>query len=122
MEHVKKLINSGLKEHDIAVISPYNAQVALIRSVLKPIYPALEIGSIDGFQGREKEAIVISLVRSNENGEVGFLKEKRRLNVAITRPKRHLCVIADGETLRRGDKFLAKYVGWLEEKAEIRFP
>lgn len=56
---------------------------------------------MDGFQGREKEAIIISLVRSNEEGEIGFLSETRRTNVAITRARRHVCCIGDSDTLSR---------------------
>jgi DNA polymerase alpha-associated DNA helicase A len=92
--------------------------------MLKEAYPGIELGSVDGFQGREKEAVVVSLVRSNAHREVGFLGEKRRLNgktrdapfpctsgragngehadgraVAMTRPKRHLCVVGDSETV-----------------------
>jgi DNA polymerase alpha-associated DNA helicase A len=68
---------------------------------LKDRYPGIELGSVDGFQGREKEAVIVSLVRSNPDGEVGFLGEKRRLNVAMTRPKRSLTVIGDSETVKR---------------------
>lgn len=69
--------------------------------MLKEKYPALELGSVDGFQGREKEAVIVSTVRSNSEGGVGFLGEKRRLNVAMTRPKRHLCVVGDSETISK---------------------
>lgn len=78
--HVDKLIDTGLKPEDIAVITPYNGQLALLSQMLREKYPGLELGSVDGFQGREKEAVVVSLVRSNAEHEVGFLGEKRRLN------------------------------------------
>lgn len=68
-----------MEESAIAVISPYNGQVSLLRSLLIQ-RPGIQIGSIDGFQGREAEVIIISLVRSNENRQVGFLKDERRLN------------------------------------------
>ncbi|KAK2793024.1 hypothetical protein FQN52_002172 [Onygenales sp. PD_12] len=99
--HVDNLVAAGVKPEDIAVVTPYNAQLALLSQSLKDKYPGIELGSVDGFQGREKEAVVVSLVRSNPEGEVGFLGEKRRLNVAMTRPKRHLCVCGDSETIRR---------------------
>lgn len=99
--HVGSLIDAGVKTEDIAIITPYNGQVALLSQMLKERFPGLEFGSVDGFQGREKEAVVVSLVRSNPEREVGFLGEKRRLNVAMTRPKRHLCVIADSETISK---------------------
>jgi DNA polymerase alpha-associated DNA helicase A len=57
--------------------------------MLKEAYPGIELGSVDGFQGREKEAVVVSTVRSNPDGEVGFLGEKRRLNGAF--PRLHVC-------------------------------
>ncbi|KAK5695260.1 hypothetical protein LTR97_008766 [Elasticomyces elasticus] len=99
--HVSRLIEAGMKAEDIAIITPYNGQLALLSRILKERFVGIELGSIDGFQGREKEAVVVSLVRSNAEREVGFLGEKRRLNVAMTRPKRHLCVVGDSETVGR---------------------
>lgn len=78
--HVGNLIDAGVRAEDIAVITPYNAQLAALSSLLKERYPGIELGSVDGFQGREKEAVIVSLVRSNLEKEVGFLGEKRRLN------------------------------------------
>lgn len=99
--HVQSLVSAGVRAEDIAVVTPYNAQLALLAGQLKEAFPGIELGSVDGFQGREKEAVVVSLVRSNGAREVGFLGERRRLNVAMTRPKRHLCVIGDSETVRQ---------------------
>ena len=76
--HVRNLIKAGVKAEDIAVITPYNAQLALVSRMLKDQYPGIELGSVDGFQGREKEAVIVSLVRSG--ADVGFLAERRRLN------------------------------------------
>ena len=76
--HVGNLVSAGVKPDDIAVVTPYNAQLAILSQLLKETYPGIELGSVDGFQGREKEAVVVSLVRSG--GEIGFLAEKRRLN------------------------------------------
>lgn len=120
--HVHNLITSGLHASDIAIVTPYNAQLALLSSLLKEKYPGLELGSVDGFQGREKEAIIVSLVRSNAEHEVGFLGEKRRLNVAMTRPKRHLCVVGDSETVGSGSGFLKRWMAFLEENADLRYP
>lgn len=78
--HVKNLVGAGVLAEDIAVVTPYNAQLTLLAHGLKEAFPGIELGSVDGFQGREKEAIVLSLVRSNPEHEVGFLGEKRRLN------------------------------------------
>ena len=91
----------------------------MIRLQLLTKYPKLEVRSVDGFQGREKEAVILSLVRSNPNGEVGFLAESRRLNVAVTRGRRHVAVICDSETVSH-DKFLKEFVEYLQEKADVR--
>ncbi|MDZ7617482.1 MAG: AAA domain-containing protein [Patescibacteria group bacterium] len=96
---VHELLDHGVRPADIAVIAPYAAQVRLLRERLPE--PGLEIDSVDGFQGREKEAVVISLVRSNMKGEIGFLSDVRRTNVALTRARRKLIVIGDSATLGR---------------------
>jgi ATP-dependent RNA/DNA helicase IGHMBP2 len=94
---VQSLLDSGIQPADIAVIAPYAAQVRLLREKLK--VPGLEIDSVDGFQGREKEVVVLSLVRSNQEGDIGFLADVRRTNVALTRARRKLLVIGDSATL-----------------------
>ncbi|KAI0057300.1 P-loop containing nucleoside triphosphate hydrolase protein [Artomyces pyxidatus] len=119
---VEQLIQAGVTPGQIAVITPYQAQVTLLTSLLRPLFGAhLEVGTVDGMQGREKEAIVISLVRSNEKREVGFLKEKRRLNVAMTRARRHLCVVGDSSTVQHGGSYLKKWLAWLEANADVRY-
>ncbi|KAG1178620.1 hypothetical protein G6F70_000204 [Rhizopus microsporus] len=80
VQHVKALLEEGLQEDQIGIITPYAFQVSKLRREIREHWPGIEIGTVDGFQGREKEAIILSLVRSNEMGEVGFLAEKRRLN------------------------------------------
>ncbi|KAG0153961.1 hypothetical protein PDIDSM_1340 [Penicillium digitatum] len=120
--HVDNLINAGVRPESVAVITPYNGQLALLSRILREKYPGLELGSVDGFQGREKEAVVVSLVRSNAEREVGFLGEKRRLNVAMTRPKRHLCICGDSETISHGSSFLKHWMAFLEEHADLRYP
>ena len=87
----------GLKDSEIGVITPYNAQANVIRKALReePVKNSkcfCEVSTVDGFQGREKEVIVISMVRSNLHGEVGFLRNERRMNVAITRARK-LCIL-----------------------------
>ncbi|KAI1072245.1 hypothetical protein LB507_003102 [Fusarium sp. FIESC RH6] len=120
-QHVKQLVGAGVRPEDIAVVTPYNAQLAVL-APLKDKFPGIELGSVDGFQGREKEAVIVSLVRSNSEGEVGFLGEKRRLNVAMTRPKRSLTVIGDSETVQKGSSFLKKWMQYLEDNADLRYP
>lgn len=95
---VRKLLAAGVRPTQIGVITPYRAQVRHLREVLADV-EGLEIDSVDGFQGREKEAIVVSLVRSNPEGEIGFLSDTRRTNVALTRARRKLVLIGDSATL-----------------------
>ena len=95
---VKKFVNLGIQMSDIGIISPYWSQVALLRDMVKEL-PDIEISTVDGFQGSEKELIVVSFVRSNPSNVVGFLNETRRINVTITRAKRMFIAIGDISTL-----------------------
>jgi len=91
---------------DIAVVTPYAAQARLIRRLTRKLVrhpPYVEVSSTDGFQGREKEAVVFSAVRSNDYGVVGFVSDWRRVNVSFTRARRALIIICNDMTLRRGD-------------------
>lgn len=117
--HIKALTEAGLKAKDIAVIAPYNLQVDLLRQKLSARHPELEIKSVDGFQGREKEAVVLSLVRSNRKGEVGFLAEDRRINVAVTRARRHIAVVCDTQTVQN-HPFLKSLISHMTEFGEVR--
>ena len=97
-----------LKERiDVGIISPYKGQVHLLRRLFKrdpwfkPFRHAVSIDTVDGFQGQERDIIIISLVRNNAEGEVGFLRDLRRMNVAITRAKMKLIVIGHSPTLCR---------------------
>lgn len=95
----ERLLSLGIRPEDIAIISPYVDQVALIRKMLR--VEGLEIKTVDGFQGREKEVVIVSFVRSNKSRDIGFLRDLRRLNVSITRAKRKLVLIGDSYTLER---------------------
>ncbi|XP_012613015.2 DNA-binding protein SMUBP-2 isoform X3 [Microcebus murinus] len=117
--HIQALVDAGVQARDIAVITPYNLQVDLLRQSLAHKHPELEIRSVDGFQGREKEAVVLSFVRSNRKGEVGFLAEDRRINVAITRARRHVAVVCDSRTVNNHE-FLKKLVEYFTEHGEVR--
>ncbi|KAK7880609.1 hypothetical protein WMY93_032760, partial [Mugilogobius chulae] len=117
--HIKALTDAGLKAKDIAVIAPYNLQVDLLRQKLSARHPQLEIKSVDGFQGREKEAVVLSLVRSNRKGEVGFLAENRRINVAVTRARRHIAVVCDTQTVQN-HPFLKSLIDHMTQSGEVR--
>ena len=119
VQHVERLLDTGVPPRDVAVITPYSAQVARLRGRLLETWPELEIGTVDGFQGREKEAVVISMVRSNSKGEVGFLADERRMNVAVTRARRHVAIIGDSATVSR-QPFLEGLVRYCEEHGECR--
>jgi len=100
-----QLREAGMPAKSIALLTPYVAQARLLKQ-LSGHEQGIEIGSIDGYQGREKEAIILSLVRSNEKGEVGFLSDTRRMNVGMTRARRLLIVLGDSSTLSRHPFYL----------------
>ena len=91
------LIEAGISPEEMGIIAPYAAQARLLRGKLNLI--GLEIDTVDGFQGREKEVIIVTMVRSNDRREIGFLADTRRTNVALTRARRKLIVIGDSATL-----------------------
>ncbi|MEN9549407.1 MAG: hypothetical protein RIR12_1998 [Bacteroidota bacterium] len=99
-----------------AFISPYSGQVTSAKEVLPS---TLRISTIDSFQGQEKQTIILSLVRSNEEGEIGFLKDYRRMNVAITRAKEQLYVIGDSATIG-GDSFFNSFLNYVEKNGNYR--
>ena len=112
LDQVNAICRAGVPPADIAVIAPYAAQVRWLRQ--HALYDQLEIDTVDGFQGREKEVVVMCTVRSNTTGEVGFLSDARRMNVALTRARRKLIVIGDSGTLG-ADEFFRSLIGWFEE-------
>ncbi|NWT92770.1 SMBP2 protein, partial [Urocynchramus pylzowi] len=117
--HVQALVDAGVKAKDIAVVAPYNLQVDMLRQHLCHSHPELEIKSVDGFQGREKEAVILSFVRSNRKGEVGFLAEERRINVAVTRARRQVAVVCDSHTV--GSRpFLRRLLAHLSQHGLVR--
>ncbi|HKL23862.1 MAG TPA: AAA domain-containing protein, partial [Candidatus Nanoarchaeia archaeon] len=93
----------GLGYRDLAVISPYKDQVEFIKKRIEN--NNIEVDTVDGFQGREKEIIILSLVRSNKNSNIGFLKDLRRLNVSITRAKKKLIIIGDSNTIKTNQTY-----------------
>jgi superfamily I DNA and/or RNA helicase len=113
LKQVDSLLDAGVLPEQIAVIAPYSAQVRFLRD--RCTSSSVEIDTVDGFQGREKEVVLISLVRSNAQGEVGFLGDTRRMNVAMTRAKRKLIVIGDGSTLGR-NTFFKKWIEHTENQ------
>src|SRR5574344_1408909 len=92
---------------DVGIISPYRAQVQYLRRLLKkreffkPYRKLISVNTVDGFQGQERDVILISLVRANDDGEIGFLRDLRRMNVAITRARMKLIILGDADTMCR---------------------
>lgn len=107
---------------DVGIISPYRAQVQLLRKELRkreffrPYRHLLTVNTVDGFQGQERDIILISLVRSNDGGDIGFLRDLRRMNVAITRARMKLIILGSSETMTSHPfyKKLYEYVGQLK--------
>tara|TARA_B100000683_G_scaffold153700_1_gene148540 strand:+ start:267 stop:2195 length:1929 start_codon:yes stop_codon:yes gene_type:complete len=97
----------GLEFSDIGIVTPYAGQVRAIRDMIPESMQDVEVRTVDGYQGREKDVIIFSSVRSNSDGNVGFLSDGRRLNVALTRSKRGLIVVGDPETLRHDENWSA---------------
>ena len=129
-ELIKRIGISKFKENGwtIGLIAPYSAQVRYLRTLifetydypnLKAFADLITIDTVDGFQGQERDLMIISLTRSNERGEIGFLADERRMNVAITRSKRKLVLIGDSSTLAI-NPFFDSLLGYFEEKGGYR--
>lgn len=110
-------------EHiDVGVISPYRAQVQLLRRMVrkdeffKPYRKCVTVNTVDGFQGQERDIIVISLVRSNDDGQIGFLSDLRRMNVAITRARMKLIIVGSVQTMTR-HAFYKELYDYVQESA-----
>ena len=106
---------------DVGIISPYRAQVQLLRRMIKkreffkPYRHLISVNTVDGFQGQERDVIILSLVRSNDEGQIGFLRDLRRMNVAITRARMKLIILGSVDTLTKHPfyKRLYEYIGSL---------
>jgi ATP-dependent RNA/DNA helicase IGHMBP2 len=114
---VRQILQSeSLDPLKTAFISPYSGQVAAAKEVLSK---QMRISTIDSFQGQEKETVIVSLVRSNDDGDIGFLKDYRRMNVAITRAKEQLFVIGDSSTIG-ADPFYNSFLTYIELQGTYR--
>lgn len=121
---VRRYIDERL---DVGIISPYRLQTQYIRQLIKKdaffrqIRNSISVNTVDGFQGQERDIIMISLVRSNDQGQIGFLNDLRRMNVAITRARMKLIIIGNAETLSHHSfyKKLYKYVMSLQEPSAL---
>ncbi len=117
LDIVQKLLETeSLDPTKTAFISPYAGQVVAAKEVLPK---QMRISTIDSFQGQEKEIIILSLVRSNDDGDIGFLKDYRRMNVAITRAKEQLFIIGDSATIG-GDVFYNAFLTYIEKFGNYR--
>lgn len=124
-EAVDAAVGDPSSPRNIGIVTPYRGQVDLIKkklaedadlvSSLKMLSIELEIKTVDGYQGRERDLIIFSAVRSNRQGNIGFLRDWRRMNVALTRAKAGLIVVGDLETLGSGDKHWAAFEKWCNE-------
>jgi superfamily I DNA and/or RNA helicase len=105
----------------LGIISPYKKQAILLASLLqnKPLPPQTDIDTVDSFQGQERDVIYISLVRANENGEIGFLKDTCRMNVAMTRARKRLVVLGDSATIA-GHPFYKSFLSYQDSRASYR--
>ena len=109
---------------DVGIISPYRAQVQYLRRLLmkreyfKPFRRLISVNTVDGFQGQERYVIIISLVRCNDEGQIGFLRDLRRMNVAITRARMKVIILGDHHTLTKHPFYrrLWQYVQGLKQK------
>ena len=111
-DYAQSLLEAGLPAEQLGIITPYRAQAELLRERFLE-QPGLDIDTVDAFQGREKEAVLLSLVRSNSEGQVGFLTDVRRMNVAMTRARRHLFVVGDSATLAT-HPFFEAFIAWAQ--------
>ena len=105
---------------DVGIISPYRAQVQYLRHLIKkqpffkPYRHLLSVNTVDGFQGQERDVIMISLVRANDEGQIGFLRDLRRMNVAITRARMKLIILGNSETMGR-HKFYKQLINYINQ-------
>ena len=113
MDIVDNLVRLGLDSREIAVVAPYKDQVDYLNGLNK--LENLEIKTVDGFQGREKEVVINSFVRSNNAQNIGFLRDLRRLNVTLTRAKRKLILIGDSNTIK-GHKTYSQLIDYIKSE------
>lgn len=118
--YIRKIGENRVAEEciDFGLISPYKAQVQYLRNKIKgnpffrPYRNRITVNTVDGFQGQERDVIFISLVRANENGQIGFLNDLRRMNVAITRARMKLVILGDATTMSK-HSFYRKFIEYI---------
>ena len=115
VHYAKLLVRAGLRPEAFTVITPYNRQVEQLRADfaadadMETLGIRPRINTVDSFQGQEADAVLISLVRSNMHGVVGFLSDYRRLNVAVTRARKHVLIVGDASTICNDDVLSSLY-------------
>lgn len=114
------LSGAGAETMTGAILTPYNAQVNLIKELIKSSkqIDRIVVSSVDGYQGREADVIVFSSVRSNRHGKIGFVADRRRLNVAITRPRRGLVVVMNPDTLSSDPRWMT-WMTWVRDQGGL---
>lgn len=125
-EYIEKIGKERILDEkiDFGLISPYKAQIQYIRSLIKkdgyfkPFKKLITVHTVDGFQGQERDVIVISLVRSNNEGQIGFLQDLRRMNVAITRARMKLIILGNASTLTK-HSFYKQLFDYIKKKGKI---
>lgn len=116
----KALVSCGVRQHDIALITPYRQQIKLISRLIAPSMPNIDVLTADRAQGRDKDVIIVSLVRSNDGGHVGeLLRDWRRINVSFTRAKKKLVVFGSRKTLGK-DQLLKRFITLMDDRHWIR--
>ncbi|CAM1298106.1 Uncharacterised protein g2027 [Pycnogonum litorale] len=122
LEILRNILRNGLRKRDVGVVTPYTAQVKEIKSVLKRNRIDVDVRTVDGFQGQERELIIFSCVRANayngSRGKVGFLDDANRMNVLLTRAKRGMIIVGHRETLRFCDLW-KKWLQWADRRRLI---
>ncbi|CAK0830568.1 unnamed protein product, partial [Prorocentrum cordatum] len=123
VEVVRGFLQGGFQTTEMGVVTPYGAQARLLRTMLKRAnirtgrdFGGIEVNSVDSFQGREKEVIIMSTVRASDHGGIGFTSDWRRVNVAFTRAKQGLVVVCNPDTLAREDRTWAPWLRWAAGK------
>ncbi|GAW78874.1 hypothetical protein, conserved [Plasmodium gonderi] len=122
---LKSIVNEGCVSVDeIGILTAYDAQKVKLKKAVQDAFPyeaacRIEIDSIDGFQGKEKDLILFSAVRSNANNELGFLKDARRLNVMLTRAKRGVILFGDQFTLANDPENWLPWLNWISSKRAV---
>ncbi len=112
----KRLLTRSAIIYTLMMFSFSSMQVKLLMDEIQKNHPSVSIRSVDGFQGQERELIIFSAVRSNDLGQLGFLDDDKRMNVLLTRARKGLIVIGNGDTLGQNDSTWKKWIDWMKKE------